>query len=329
MLDLAAEVQANSRLGCQIRLTAALDGLTVRVPRTHAAGLAVSLDLGLDAAGRQPRRRRHVGRGRQLGRGGAAGRGRLRGGRRHAPALRPRRGHRPQGRLLRRRATSTTPAPSPTRLGIAALRPRLRGPLQGGGDRRFRRQPTPRAARRSPACAATSGSSSRDLLEIARDLGAAALATGHYVRRVAGPGRPGAAPRRRPGQGPELLPVRHHARAAGVPALPAGRPRQGRRPAPTRSGWASRVADKPDSQDICFVPNGHYSDVVARLRPDAFAAGRDRPCRRPRARPPRGHRRASPSASGAACASPTASASTSSASSRERRRVVVGPRQAG
>jgi 2Fe-2S ferredoxin len=34
MLDLAAEVQATSRLGCQIRLTAALDGLTVRVPRT-------------------------------------------------------------------------------------------------------------------------------------------------------------------------------------------------------------------------------------------------------------------------------------------------------
>lgn len=34
MLDLAAEVAANSRLGCQIRLTPALDGLTVRVPRS-------------------------------------------------------------------------------------------------------------------------------------------------------------------------------------------------------------------------------------------------------------------------------------------------------
>ena len=33
------------------------------------------------------------------------------------------------------------------------------------------------------------------------------------------------------------------------------------------------VADKPDSQDICFVPNGHYSDVVAQLRPDAFEPG--------------------------------------------------------
>jgi 2Fe-2S ferredoxin len=38
MLDLAAEVQANSRLGCQIRMTPALDGLTVRVPRSTLLG---------------------------------------------------------------------------------------------------------------------------------------------------------------------------------------------------------------------------------------------------------------------------------------------------
>ena len=38
MLDLAAEVQANSRLGCQVRLTEALDGLTVAVPRTTLLG---------------------------------------------------------------------------------------------------------------------------------------------------------------------------------------------------------------------------------------------------------------------------------------------------
>ena len=33
------------------------------------------------------------------------------------------------------------------------------------------------------------------------------------------------------------------------------------------------VADKPDSQDICFVPNGKYADVVSRLRPDAIEPG--------------------------------------------------------
>ncbi|MGD9509674.1 MAG: 2Fe-2S iron-sulfur cluster-binding protein [Geminicoccaceae bacterium] len=38
MLDLAAEVQANSRLGCQIRLTEALDGLIVSVPRSTLLG---------------------------------------------------------------------------------------------------------------------------------------------------------------------------------------------------------------------------------------------------------------------------------------------------
>lgn len=38
MLDLAAEVEATSRLGCQIRLTRALDGLTVRVPRSTLLG---------------------------------------------------------------------------------------------------------------------------------------------------------------------------------------------------------------------------------------------------------------------------------------------------
>ena len=30
------------------------------------------------------------------------------------------------------------------------------------------------------------------------------------------------------------------------------------------------VADKPDSQDICFVPNGDYVSVIQKFRPDAF-----------------------------------------------------------
>jgi tRNA-specific 2-thiouridylase len=51
----------------------------------------------------------------------------------------------------------------------------------------------------------------RDLLDVARELGAEAMATGHYVRRTAGAGRPAAAPRRRSGPRPELFPVRHHA----------------------------------------------------------------------------------------------------------------------
>ena len=46
-----------------------------------------------------------------------------------------------------------------------------------------------------------------------------------------------------------------------------------------------KVADKHDSQDICFVPQGRYFDVVEKLRPEAAQAGRDRARRRPRARP--------------------------------------------
>ena len=30
------------------------------------------------------------------------------------------------------------------------------------------------------------------------------------------------------------------------------------------------VADKPDSQDICFVPNGDYASVIQKFRPDSF-----------------------------------------------------------
>ncbi len=53
--------------------------------------------------------------------------------------------------------------------------------------------------------------------------------------------------------------------------------------------FALPVADKPDSQDICFVPQGRYTDVVERLKPGAARRRRHRPRRRPRARPPRGH----------------------------------------
>ena len=78
-----------------------------------------------------------------------------------------------------------------------------------------------------------------DLLETASGLGASALATGHYVSEQARRERLGALPRRRQGARPELFPVRHHAQAALVPALPARRAGQGR-DAQARSGFRSR-----------------------------------------------------------------------------------------
>ncbi len=48
------------------------------------------------------------------------------------------------------------------------------------------------------------------------------------------------------------------------------------------------VAEKHDSQDICFVPQGKYADVIRKMHPEALARRRDRASRRPRARPHEG-----------------------------------------
>ncbi len=112
----------------------------------------------------------------------------------------------------------------------------------------------------------------RDLLGTARDLGADALATGHYVRRVAGPA------------GPELHravdPVRDQSYflfATTPEQLAFLRfPLGGMAKAETRALAQSLnlpVAAKPDSQDICFVPSGGYAGVVAKLRPGAIEPG--------------------------------------------------------
>ena len=112
-----------------------------------------------------------------------------------------------------------------------------------------------------------------DLLGLARDLGAAALATGHYVRRVDGP------------DGPELHRAADPARdqswflfattreQLAFTWFPLGgmADKAAVRAEAARLGLA--VAAKPDSQDICFVPSGSYADLVARLRPDAAAPG--------------------------------------------------------
>jgi tRNA-specific 2-thiouridylase len=113
----------------------------------------------------------------------------------------------------------------------------------------------------------------RDLLETARDLDADCMATGHYIRRKMG------------ARGPELhratdsardqsyflfsttpeqlaylrFPLGHLGSKAETRALAA------------RHGLT--VADKPDSQDICFVPDGNYASVIEKLRPGAAEPG--------------------------------------------------------
>ena len=112
----------------------------------------------------------------------------------------------------------------------------------------------------------------RDLLEIARDLGADALATGHYVRRLASGGGVElhcAADPRRDQSYFLFATTREQLNFLRFPL--GGLEKDETRALAARFGLP--VAGKPDSQDICFVPQGGYARVVERLRPDAAEPG--------------------------------------------------------
>ena len=112
-----------------------------------------------------------------------------------------------------------------------------------------------------------------DLIALAQGLGADRLATGHYVRRLDGPA------------GAELHTAADPARDQSwflfatsraqldfsmfpLGAMPG---KDAVRAEAARLGVA--VAEKADSQDICFIPAGNYADLVGRLRPDAASPG--------------------------------------------------------
>ncbi len=112
-----------------------------------------------------------------------------------------------------------------------------------------------------------------DLLDTARELGAQVLATGHYV-----------ASRRLPGGGRALYRARDEERDQSYFLFGTTREQLNllRFPLGERSKTETRalarqfglaIADKHDSQDICFVPTGHYADVIERLKPGAAEAG--------------------------------------------------------
>jgi len=112
----------------------------------------------------------------------------------------------------------------------------------------------------------------RDLLDVARDLGAEAMATGHYVRRAEGR------------EGPELRRAFDPARDQSYFLFATTRDQLdflrfplGGLPKPEVRRVAAELglaaADKPDSQDICFVPEGRYTTVIDRLRPHGAEPG--------------------------------------------------------
>ena len=113
----------------------------------------------------------------------------------------------------------------------------------------------------------------KDLLATARDLDADCMATGHYIQRKLGEAGPELHSAADPNRDqsyflfsttPEQLaflrfPLGHLASKAETRALAAK--------------YGLSVADKPDSQDICFVPNGNYAAVIEKLRPGAADPG--------------------------------------------------------
>jgi len=112
----------------------------------------------------------------------------------------------------------------------------------------------------------------RDLMETARDLGGVAMVTGHYIRRLEG------------ARGAELHRAVDHDKDQSYFLFSTKQeqldylrfPLGGMRKDEVRliaEKFGLAVADKPDSQDICFVPEGKYSAVVERLRPGASEPG--------------------------------------------------------
>ena len=111
-----------------------------------------------------------------------------------------------------------------------------------------------------------------DLIAFARELGADCLATGHYVRRVVNDGRAelhkGADPRR--DQSYFLYgTTRDQLDFLRFPLGELPKPEVRR----IAAELGLEVAAKPDSQDICFVPDGNYAGLVKRIRPDTEAEG--------------------------------------------------------
>src|SRR6187549_804562 len=109
-----------------------------------------------------------------------------------------------------------------------------------------------------------------DLFAMARELGADCLATGHYVRRVAGPAGPELHRAADPARDQSYFLFATTAEQLDYLRFPLGDlPKARVRELAAELGLA--VAAKPDSQDICFVPDGDYAGLVRKLRPEAAA----------------------------------------------------------
>ena len=112
----------------------------------------------------------------------------------------------------------------------------------------------------------------RDLLARAKDFQADVLATGHYIQRIQGPN--GAELHRGAVEGKDqsyylFTTTKEQLQFLRFPLGSMTKDKTRRQ----AERFELAVANKPDSQDICFVPNGNYADVVKKLRPDGVEPG--------------------------------------------------------
>ena len=111
-----------------------------------------------------------------------------------------------------------------------------------------------------------------DLIAFARELGADCLATGHYVRRVVVAGKPQLWKGRDPARDQSYFLYGTTADQLDYLRFPLGDlPKSEVRRLAGEEGLV--VANKPDSQDICFVPDGDYASLIKKLRPETAAPG--------------------------------------------------------
>jgi len=113
----------------------------------------------------------------------------------------------------------------------------------------------------------------RDLFKYAKDLNADALVTGHYVSRIQNNGHANMYRAKDQNRDQSYFLFSTSQEQLDYLRFPLGEIDKSE----TRSiaqKLKLNVADKPDSQDICFVPNGDYSSVIKKFRPESFKPGK-------------------------------------------------------
>jgi len=112
----------------------------------------------------------------------------------------------------------------------------------------------------------------RDLFKYAKELNADALVTGHYVSRLQGKDKACMYRAKDQNRDQSYFLFSTTQQQLDYLRFPLGEiEKQETRNIANK--LSLNVADKPDSQDICFVPNGDYSSVIKKFRPESFKAG--------------------------------------------------------